>query len=439
MSPIKTDYTIVGAGLVGSLLSIGLSKLGYKVDVLEKRSDPTLFLQQGNRSINLALSHRGIEAIQSIDSQLSNNILNASVPMFGRTIHDELGDVFFQPYGLEKECIYSVHRQDLNAALIQKAKAIGVDFSFDTNYIHKETNQKFVIAADGVHSNVRKHYEVLKEVESVSHTLDYGYIEIEIPKELGHLINGKKESLHIWPRKNFMLIALPNNDGSYTSTLFLPFKGEVSFESLNTEETITTFYTKYFPDFTQLFSSITSVHKAAPISQLTYIKTNNWFGKQFMLIGDAAHGIVPFYGQGMNAGFEDVRVFLELLQYKHSFEEILSTYYKSRKDNTDAILQLALDNFVEMRDSVSQPSFKLKKLIEGFLQKTFPLQFVSAYRMVSFTSIPYSQALHFANEFEIWFQQEIRPIPSIERIEEDIVIQQKVKEKYLYWYGRLLS
>jgi kynurenine 3-monooxygenase len=429
----QTHLTIVGAGLVGSLLSIGLKKSGYNVCVIEKRSDPTIHQQEGNRSINLALSHRGIQAIESIAPDLAKSIIAQAVPMYGRTIHTEMSEVFFQPYGLESECIYSVHRQELNASLIRYAKSMQVLFSFDTSYSIDQTEGGFVIAADGVHSHVRKHYENLKVVESESYTLDYGYIEIDVPKELGPLIQGKKESLHIWPRKNFMLIALPNIDGSFTATLFLPYKGEVSFETLKTEHSIQDFYLTFFPDFCKLFSSITNIHQAAPVSQLTYIKSKNWFGKNFMLIGDAAHGIVPFYGQGMNAGFEDVRIFLELLKSNLSFEEVLSTYYISRKENTDAILQLALDNFVEMRDSVSQPSFKLKKKIENYLQKTFPTQFVSAYRMVSFTSIPYCQALKFAYAFEEWFQKEIRPIPSIERIEEDVELQELVKEKYLKW------
>jgi kynurenine 3-monooxygenase len=432
-------YTIVGAGLVGSLLSIGLKKLGYAIEVVEKRSNPCTQHQIGNRSINLALSHRGITAIASIAPDLAKQVIQHSVPMYGRTIHTGAEEVFFQAYGLENECIYSVHRQELNVALITYAQLQQVQFVFDTAFDIQATHDTFVIAADGVHSTVRKHYEKLGKIHSEEYTLDYGYIEIDIPKDKGHLIKGNRESLHIWPRKNFMLIALPNRDGSYTATLFLPFKGNVSFESLANEEMIETFYSTYFPDITLLFDSIARVHQSAPVSQLTYIKSKDWCGENYMLIGDAAHGIVPFYGQGMNAGFEDVQTFLELLQSDTTRDEVFARYYQERKSNSDAILQMALDNFIEMRDSVSQPIFQLKKKVENFLYHSFPLEFVSAYRMVSFTSIPYSNAYHFAKVFEEWFQKEICSIEGIEQIEEDVTIQVLVKEKYTQWRNVLLT
>ncbi len=325
----KQTVVIAGAGLVGSLMSIFLSKRGYDVQVLEKRTDPRQSLRSEGRSINLALSHRGLKALEAADPQLPTRVLSEAISMYGRQMHDEQGRLSFQPYSTNKECIYSVSRSSLNNCLIDAAEQKGVTFLFEqaiekVNFtaktIHLVSKGKshtlvapLFIAADGVFSKVRSSLEEQGLCHSILEKIDHGYKELDIPSENGILLE-PQTALHIWPRGAYMLIALPNFDQSYTGTLFLPFNDQdLSFQELDNEAAVKHFFDQHFADASALFPDLGKQYFAHPTSYLANVFTDRWAFGEWLLIGDAAHGIVPFYGQGMNAGFEDCRLLDELL------------------------------------------------------------------------------------------------------------------------------
>jgi kynurenine 3-monooxygenase len=409
---MKEQISICGAGLVGSLVSIFLVEQGYTVRVFEKRRDPRMHADDAGRSINLAISHRGLHALKEAFANLDIEALKISVPMFGRAIHDALGAVTFQSYGEATQHINSISRGELNILLISKAEQLGVQFLFSHTCVeynrvqkkwvfenqHKELiateESEIMIGADGTFSVIRKN--LLTAINKQAHisTLDYGYKELEIYPTEGARIN-LKEALPIWPRERFMLIALPNTNGSYTATLFLPMEGEQSFEVLKSEEHIIEFFETYFVDAMQLIPYVVEQFKAHPTSRLSTIHTDDWFNDHTVLIGDAAHALVPFYGQGMNAGFEDCRVLSEILKSKEmstTWEEIFKTFFLERKINCDAISDLALQNFVEMRDDVADAGFIIRKKVEKFLHHKLNNAFIPQYTLVSFSDTPYSAA-----------------------------------------------
>ncbi len=402
--------TIVGAGLVGSLLSIFLAKRGLKIQVLEKRSDPRLTLNQAGRSINLALSHRGLRALKEASEQLHQRILCEALPMHGRQVHDEKGQLSFQAYGVNNECIYSVSRARLNTCLIEEAVAHGVHFLFDRTIIDTDVENKQItvlhadeknvlntpvlIAADGAFSNVRKSLEQKGVCTSKLEQIEHGYKELDIYPEQGMLL-AKQQALHVWPRGAYMFIALPNFDHSYTGTLFLPVTGEdVSFEKLSEPEAVRAFFETHFPDTLALLPDLAAQYAKNPTSFLCNVYTDRWHFDSWLLIGDAAHGIVPFYGQGMNAGFEDCRILNELLDtHQNNWSVAFQAFQEARKVNTDAIARLAMDNFIEMRDLVADEDFLIRKKIEAALCKAFPKEWKSLYSEVSFSDTPYAEAL----------------------------------------------
>ena len=408
---MKQSVTILGAGLVGSLLSIILRKKGYDVSVYERRPDMRSASISAGRSINLAMSERGWRALDL--AGLRDDIASLAIPMYGRYLHQPDGTTAFQQYGKNNEAIYSVSRGDLNKKLMTLAEQEGVKIHFEqrcqrvdvpSNKVYLQNaaggeqmvEAELLFGADGAFSALRNSYSYMDRVDATHFFLEHGYKELCIPPDANGNLRMEKHALHIWPRKNFMLIGLPNTDGTFTCTLFLPFEGPVSFAALQTEEDVLAFFNEHFPDAVPIMPTLIGDFFTNPTSSLITTRIKPWhFGDKSALIGDAAHAIVPFYGQGMNAGFEDCTILSGLIdQYEGDWDRILDRYDRSRKPNGDAVAELALMNFVEMRDKVAEPAFLERKKIEKELGKRYPEQFISVYEMVSFSHIPYSTALH---------------------------------------------
>ncbi|HYV93659.1 MAG TPA: NAD(P)/FAD-dependent oxidoreductase [Chitinophagales bacterium] len=414
------SITILGAGLVGSLLAIYLAKRGYKIDVFERRGDMREEKMIAGRSINLALSDRGWKGLHGVG--LENEIRKIAIPMHARYVHNENGSVSKQPYGKQGQAIYSVSRGELNKKLMTLAAEHGnVKFHFNHFCNHVDLKNKtlsfssgpadtrqlstadyeILFGADGAFSSLRYSMQFLDRFDYSQHYIEHGYKELTIPageneqpgKDGGEW-RMEKNFLHIWPRHSFMLIALPNLDGSFTCTLFFPFEGEASFSSLKNENDVEHFFSKYFPDAIPLMPAYKKDFFSNPTSSLVYIKCFPWsYENTACLIGDAAHGIVPFFGQGMNAGFEDCTVLNDLMdEHQDDWKKIFPAFEQSRKPNADAICDLALNNFIEMRDLVADPHFLQKKKIEKMIAGKYP-NYISPYQMVSFSNIPYAEAM----------------------------------------------
>lgn len=413
----KDNILIIGAGLCGSLLALRLAQRGYKVELFESRPDLRTNDISAGRSINLALSDRGFKALRL--AGVEEKAREICIPMHGRLIHDAKENTFASNYsGREGEYINSISRGDLNGILLTEAekhenvtihfnkKCISVDIEETVvhfkDYKTKEefsVNGDVIFGTDGAGSVLRKSYYLERKfLFSYSQNyLTHGYKELEIPaNSLGnHQIS--KDHLHIWPRGQYMLIALPNLDGSFTVTLFLSYdEGEYNFNNLTTEERITEFFEKEFPDALKLIPSIKDEFFNNPTGALGTVKCSPWFYKgNTLLMGDAAHAIVPFYGQGMNASFEDVTVFDTILdKHEGNWEVVFKEYQLVRKEDTDAIADLAIDNYYEMRDHVANPLFKQKRMLEMSLEENFPKEYFSKYSMVTFNeNISYSEAM----------------------------------------------
>lgn len=413
----KENILIVGAGLCGSLLALRLAQRGYTVNVYESRPDLRTTDISAGRSINLALSDRGLKAMRLVG--VEDKVKPLCIPMYGRLVHDTEGNTFPSNYsGRDNEYINSISRGDLNGLLLTEAdlydnltihfnkKCNGVDIENNTaSFYDYETKEEFtaqgdvVFGTDGAGSSLRKSYYLERKfLFSYSQNyLTHGYKELEIPAspEGKHLIS--QDYLHIWPRGEYMLIALPNLDGSFTVTLFLSYEeGAYNFNNLTTEATIKEFFATQFPDALPLIPNIAQEFANNPTGALGTVKCSPWHYKnKNVILGDASHAIVPFYGQGMNASFEDVTVFDAIIeQYKGDWETIFKVYEKTRKADTDAIADLAIDNYYEMRDHVANPIFKEKRAIEMALEKEFPNDYFSKYSMVTFKEdIPYYTAM----------------------------------------------
>ncbi|MCH3880779.1 FAD-dependent oxidoreductase [Tenacibaculum aquimarinum] len=413
----QDNILIIGAGLCGSLLALRLAQRGYKVEVYESRPDLRTTDISAGRSINLALSDRGFKALRLCG--VEEKAREICIPMYGRLMHDKEGNTFASNYsGRENEYINSISRGDLNGILLTEAeKHENVNIHFNKkctsvaientiahfkDYKTKETfsiDADVIFGTDGAGSILRKSYYLEKKfLFSYSQNyLTHGYKELEIPADK----NGKHQisdgHLHIWPRGDYMLIALPNMDGSFTVTLFLSYdEGEYNFNNLTSEEKITAFFENEFPDALAIIPNIKEEFLNNPTGALGTVKCSPWsYKNNTILLGDAAHAIVPFYGQGMNASFEDVTVFDEILnQELGNWETVFKTYEKARKENTDAIADLALDNFHEMKGHVANPLFKEKRKIEMDLEKTFPTKYFSKYSKVTFNDeIGYNEAM----------------------------------------------
>jgi len=401
---------IVGAGLVGSLLAIYCAKRGIKTDVYEKRPDYRVEGAIGGRSINLALSDRGWKALEGVG--IAEEIKKIAIPMYGRMMHDPKGNLHFQPYGRQGQAIYSVSRGELNTKLLSLADSHQeVDIFFD--HVCKDVNlneaqltventdtgkvkqvfAEWIIGTDGAFSALRMAMQRNLRLNYSQQYIAHGYKELCIPANPDGTHKLEKNALHIWPRGSFMLIALPNLDGSFTCTLFLPFEGAQSFEHLQTEQQISDFFSEVFPDVMPLMDDLTKQFKENPTSNLVMVRSSPWSHQgRFLLMGDAAHAIVPFYGQGMNAGFEDCTVFNQLFdQFEHS-KDLFKAFENLRIDDANAIADLALYNFIEMRDKVADERFLLRKKIEAHLHELYPDKWIPLYSMVTFSHIRYSDA-----------------------------------------------
>lgn len=403
----QKSIAIAGAGLVGSLLAIYLKKRGYHVTVFERRGDMRKKGAEAGRSINLALSNRGIRALEEVG--LADELKKVAIPMHGRMMHDKQGKLSSFAYGKEGQFINSVSRSGLNIVLMDQAELLGVQFRFDQRItkvdLEKTTLEvdgvtlsdtfDYIIGADGAFSAVRGSFQFTDRFDYEQDYIDHGYKELHIPPGPAGSFRLEKNYLHIWPRESFMMIALPNPDGSFTCTLFFPFEGNPSFESLKTKKDVEKFFEETFPDAKSLMPELLHDFDANPTSSLVTIKCYPWVRNNTLLIGDASHGVVPFYGQGMNAGFEDCRILNDLLnQHRDHWQTVLPEFQKLRKPDTDAIARLALDNFIEMRDLMADADFLLRKKIEGKLYELYPDKWIPLYPMVTFMdSMRYSDAL----------------------------------------------
>jgi len=396
---------IIGGGLAGSLLSVYMARRGYEVHIFEKRSDSRKKGYVGGRSINLALSHRGIRALQDVG--VAEEILPLAIPMRGRMLHSLEGEQSFFPYGKnENEYINSISRGGLNEALIAIAEKYPnvhyhfdtpcVDIDFDEKKLYFE-NQTFVadviFATDGAGSVIRQKMVAKGLCQDHTEFLEHGYKELEIPAGKNGEFLLDKHSLHIWARDSFLLIALPNLNGSFTVTLFLQNKGEESFESLSTPQKARAFFEKYFADALALMPDFEEDFFQNPVGLLGTLRAYPWAYKNTLLLGDAAHAIVPFYGQGMNASFEDCFLLNRLIDtHQEKWETIFQQFQQERKKDADAIADLALENFYEMRDKVNDVEFQRMRKLEYILENAYP-DYHSKYSMVTFhPEIPYSVA-----------------------------------------------
>ncbi len=404
-------YVILGAGLAGALLSVLLAKQGKPVHVYEKRPDVRAGEREEGRSINLALSHRGWQALRQ--AGVAGLVQEIVIPMPGRMIHSPSGELTFQPYGQQGQAINSVSRTALNRLLLEQAEAQGVRLRFshacetvdlqkNTAYLlHQETGERLaveadmLIGADGAFSVLRSAMQKTPRFNYSQHYLEHGYKELTIPPTSAGDFAMEPHALHIWPRGGYMLIALPNQDKSFTCTLFLSYTGTPSFAHLQTVEEVLPFFEKNFPDALALMPRLAEEFSENPVSDLVTIRCKPWsrYG-QNILLGDAAHAIVPFYGQGMNAAFEDCRIFSRMLREQgNNLPALIDTFQQNRKPDADAIAALALRNFTEMRDLVADPVFLQRKKIEAELHRRYPDRWIPLYTMVTFTDTPYAEAL----------------------------------------------
>ncbi|MEX2125650.1 MAG: NAD(P)/FAD-dependent oxidoreductase [Woeseia sp.] len=411
------EVTVIGAGLCGSLIAIMLKRRGLGVSLLERCADPRTSTAIAGRSINLALSTRGIRALQN--AGIFSNVEPLLMPMRGRLIHAEDGTTELQPYGQTKEeQIHSVSRAELNRILIDTAHVdCGIRIRFQQEAIdydgsgcnlhmldlvercNYELHARPIIAADGAGSAIRRSLSSAAATEAAigatESILPHGYKELSIPAGPGGRHQLDPGALHIWPRGGFMLIALPNPGGDFTLTLFLPNDGKESFSTLTTAAEVTTFFGRYFADVMPLIPDLTKSFLGNPLGILGTVRCRHWHnGGKLLLIGDAAHAIVPFHGQGMNLAFEDC-VLLDRIVCDGSgdWAEAFAGFEKQQLDNANAIADMALENYVEMRDTVRDPKFKLRKELSFELERRLPGRFIPRYSMVMFhDEIPYAVA-----------------------------------------------
>lgn len=447
---MSKKVTIVGAGLVGSLLSIYLSKKGYKISIFERRPDMRTTNISAGKSINLALSDRGWRGLEGVG--IADEIKKIAIPMYGRYIHNKDGSTAYQPYGKHDQAIYSVSRAEINMRLMDLAEQqsnVKIHFnercttidksSLETCFENTETKQvssfpsDLLFGSDGAFAASRLNMQLTSDLfEYNQHYIEAGYKELIIPSGPNGEFLIEKNALHIWPRGTFMMIALPNLDGDFTCTLFLPFEGEKSFASLKTREQVETFFKTEFPDAVPLMPTLLEDFMNNPTSSLVTVKCYPWtFDNKIALIGDAAHAIVPFFGQGMNCGFEDCVVLNDLInKHKEDWNKILPEYQQLRKPDADAIADMAIMNFIEMRDKTADPKFLLQKKIEAHFNQKHPDKWIPLYSMVTYSPhIRYSVALKEGRKQEA-IMQKIMTIPGIENKWDSMEIESEIL-KYL--------
>ena len=408
-------FVLIGSGLAGGLLAAYLGRRGYEVDLYERRADPREGNLVGGRSINLALSTRGIHALEQIG--IADEVLKHAIPMRGRMIHPAAAGSapIFAPYDVDpNKHINSIGRAALNTTVIEAAqrypnvhvkfnhRCTEVDIDSPTaQLLNTSTSQPItalgdaVIGVDGAFSAVRQSMQLkIDNFQYDESYLAHGYKELTIPPGPNGAWQMEKNALHIWPRKSFMMIALPNPDGSFTCTLFWEFEGPRSFATTKTDDDVRRFFEEEFPDAVPLMPNLLADFKNNPTGSLVTIRCAPWFYKdKVALVGDAAHAVVPFYGQGMNAAFEDCVVLDECLAgFPDDRQRAFAEYFQRRKVNADALADLALENFIEMRDKTASRAFRAKKKLDHFLEAALPGVYLPLYTMVTFTRIPYAQA-----------------------------------------------
>jgi kynurenine 3-monooxygenase len=410
-----TKFTLIGSGLAGGLLAAYLGRRGYDVDLYERRADPREGNIVGGRSINLALSTRGIHALEQLG--IADEVLRHAIPMRGRMIHDKSGNLHFAPYDIDpNKHINSIGRAALNTTVIEAAQRYPnvrvhfnhrcTDLDLDeatAQLLNTETNTTSavrtdaVVGVDGAFSTVRQSMERWIELFEYDESyLAHGYKELTIPPASDGSWRMEKEVLHIWPRKSFMMIALPNPDGSFTCTLFWEFEGPRSFNTTKTDNDVRRFFDEEFPDAVPLMPKLLEEFRSNPTGSLVTIRCAPWYYKdKVALVGDAAHAVVPFYGQGMNAAFEDCVVLDECLaEFPQDRQRAFTEYFARRKENADALADLAIGNFIEMRDKTASRTFRAKKKLDHLLEAALPGIYLPLYTMVTFTRIPYAKAAH---------------------------------------------
>lgn len=406
----NNSITILGAGLIGSLMAIYLKRQGLDVQIYDKRPDKRkMRYSEEGRSINMALSHRGWKSLEQVG--LKDKVLPLAIPMYGRKIHDEHGGTTFIPYGKANQAIYSISRGKFNQLLTEEAERLGAqihfehkcqDVDFRSNEITFETSDgmqklqpEVIIGADGAYSALRMSMQKQVRFNYKQEYISHGYKELTIPATAEGEFAMDPNALHIWPRGKFMLIALPNPDKSFTCTLFLPFEGsKICFEKIKDEKDVETVFRAYFDDAYQLMPNLKNEFFKNPTSALINVECYPWVQGNSLLIGDASHAMVPFYGQGMNCGFEDCYILNQLIENlgTSSWELVFEKFQKKRKPDADAICQLAMENFIEMRDSVADPKFQLRKKIEAKLHDLYPKDWIPLYTMVTFSDMGYAEA-----------------------------------------------
>ncbi|TGE05483.1 FAD-dependent oxidoreductase [Hymenobacter fodinae] len=409
--PENEPLTVVGGGLVGSLLALYLARQGHSVEVFERRADPRKGENQEGRSINLALSDRGWRALQGIG--VEEAVREVAIPLYRRVMHDQRRQLTMQPYGKEGQAIYSVSRAGLNQRLldlVDEEPRVQVHFNQQCRRVdlRNRTLEMFDTAAastrvwpyrhlfgtDGAYSAVRAAMQKTDRFNYSQQYLNYGYKELTIAAGPDNSWVIEKNALHIWPRGQYMMIALPNLDGSFNCTLFFPYEGDVSFETLQTPAQVRCFFEEVFPDAVPLMPELEQEFFENPTSSLVTVRCYPWsVADEVLLLGDASHAIVPFYGQGMNAGFEDCTILQGLMaQYGHDWLTIFQQFQQQRKPNADAMADLAVYNFEEMRDRVADPRFLLQKKIESKISAQYPQQWLPLYSQVTFSHQPYAEA-----------------------------------------------
>ncbi len=413
MSKSKQKIVILGAGLAGTLLSIFLAKRNFDVHVFERRRDLRKTNSREGRSINLTMGIRALRALQ--EAGIDKSIRKISIPLYRRVMHSEDGTLSRQPYGIGKQAIYSVCRFKLNRMLINIAEklpniqlnfqqeCIDVDLNANEILLKNTVKQKehsvkgnLIIGGDGAYSSVRSVLQKTSMFNYSQHYIDYGYKELSISSGRNNAYLLDKHGFHIWARGSYMLVASPDLQGTFTATIFLPFKGgKGSFENLSNEENVLNFFNKHFPDIVPHIPKLAEQFFSEKPATMINVKCSPWIHEnKILLLGDSAHAIPPFYGQGMNAAFEDCRTFVELLdKYENNFDEVLPKFQQERIPNTDALSELTLHNFVEIRDHVAKSGFLFRKKIEAKIQEQYPDKWQPLYTMVAFTHTPYAEAL----------------------------------------------
>lgn len=409
----STRFTLIGSGLAGALLATYLGKRGYAVDLYERRPDPAAGNFVGGRSINLAISTRGLAALERVG--LADEVLKTAIPMRGRMIHGPRGELHYQPYDIDpSRHINSIGRASLNSVTLDAAKkyaSVRVQFNHRctevdlerpaARLINAETNETveatgdIVIGVDGAFSAVRRAMQRLDRFNYSQDYLRHGYKELTIPPAAGGAFQMEKNALHIWPRRRFMMIALPNADGSFTCTLFYPFEGAESFAAMKSDIDVRGFFQREFPDAVPLMPTLIDDYRENPVGSMVTIRSSPWhYQGKVAILGDAAHAVVPFYGQGANAAFEDCIVLDECIENcAPDWSRVFGEYDRIRKPNCDAIADLAVKNFYEMRDKTASRVFRARKLLERTLHRLLPGIYTPLYTLVSFTRTPYAEAV----------------------------------------------